>query len=136
MPETRFSEAALARRRERHEYVATFPGLIGSWGEAVGKSVEVVVGGAAAQVVVFTDGSFLVAGSGPPDGEALLAALDTGRTVLAHHQREGYAELDRRLAAEREAMRLARMEKVIGAVETNLPQIPELRERLKRLLPD
>ena len=51
-------------------------------------------------------------------------------------QPEAYAELDRRIAVEREAMRLARMEKVLGAVETNLPQIPELREELRRLLGD
>jgi hypothetical protein len=31
-------------------------------------------------------------------------------------------------------MRLARMEKVLGAVETNLPRVPELREELRRLL--
>jgi hypothetical protein len=134
MPGTEYSEAALERRREKFEYAASFPGLLASWGEAAGKTVECVSGPAEAPVVVFTDGCFLVARPGPASGDALLEAINAAREALSTHRRRELEELDRRIAAEREAMRLARMEKVLGAVETNLPHIPELRNELKRLL--
>jgi hypothetical protein len=134
MPTTHHSEAALERRREKFEYVAAFPGLLPAWSAAVGKTVAAVVEHAEAQVVVFTDGCFLVTRRGPAAGDALLSAIDGAREALQPHHAAHLEELDRRVHAEREAMRLARMEKVLGAVENNLPQIPELRDALRDLL--
>jgi hypothetical protein len=48
--------------------------------------------------------------------------------------REAYAEYDRLLAKDREAIRAARLEKILGAIQNNLDQIPELRERIKQLV--
>jgi len=136
MPTTHYSQAALECRREKAEHVLAFPGLLRSWVEAAGKRVERVVKHADVCLVVFDDGCSLVARSGPDRADDLLAVLQAARGALEPHQAAAYAELDRLAAAEREAMRLARMEKVLGAVETNLPQVPELREELKRLLGD
>ena len=134
MPTTHYSEAALERRREKFACLEAFPGLLRDWSDARGKTVEQVVVAADERVLVFTDGCFLVARPGPVSGEALQKAVEAARPALEAHQGEALAELDRLAAAEREAMRLARMEKVLGAVETNLPQVPELREELRRLL--
>lgn len=134
MPSTRYSEQALELRREKSEYAAAFPGLLRDWREARGKSVEAVCGTGRASVLVFGDGSFIVGEPGPAGAEELLQALDSAHAVLGRHAPDAVKELDRRIGAEREAIRLARMEKVLGAVETNLPQIPELREQLLLLL--
>ena len=134
MPTTHYSEAALDRRREKFAYLEAFPGLLRCWDEVAGKTIASVVTAEEECIIVFTDGCFLVARPGPVSGDALLKAVEAARSALSTHQADAFAELDRRAAAEGEAMRLARMEKVLGAVETNLPRVPELREELRRLL--
>lgn len=88
-------------------------------------------------LLVFADGTYLPLP--PPHGTtpapaALVQALVTAADLLAVHHPQPVAELLRLAAAESEAARLARMEKVLGAVETNLPRIPELRSALEELL--
>jgi hypothetical protein len=134
MPTTHLSEAALERRREKVALVQQFPGRLESWEEAVGRTVAGTAGPPGTTLLVFTDGTFLLAAPGSSRPDDLLAALLAARDLLAPHRHAALYELDRRVAAEQEAMRLARMEKVIGAVETNLPEIPELREALLRVL--
>jgi hypothetical protein len=132
-----YSEAALAKRAERARQVEAFPGRLASWEAAVGKRVAAVapvVGREERQAVAFEDGSFLLTGQAEATPEAIMAALDGLRPVLEAHHSDAYGALDQLRAEEGEAMRLARMEKVLGAVQTNLPQIPELRAALLRLL--
>jgi diglucosylglycerate octanoyltransferase len=129
------AEEAMERRKERMAFVRAFPGRLESWEEAIGKRiVHVRTGSGGATLVLFADGTFLLAGdwAGAPDD--LQALLRDARPALEPHQPAAYAQLDALLAAEAEAMRLGRMEKVIGAVRTNLPNIPELREALLELL--
>ena len=45
-----------------------------------------------------------------------------------------YAEYDRLVKLDKDALRSARMEKIVGAIENNLEQIPELKDRLKALI--
>jgi len=47
---------------------------------------------------------------------------------------KAYAEYDRLARLDKEALRAARLEKIIGAIENNLEQIPELKDRLRRLV--
>ncbi len=131
---TEYSEAALARRREKFAHVAAFPGMLPDWGAATGRTVAAIASEGEARLVLFTDGCFLVSGTGPDRGDALLTVLNAAGEVLAAAQPGGWDELQQRIAAETEAMRLARMEKVLGAVETNLPRIPELRAALRALV--
>ncbi len=134
MPSTHYSEAALARRREKFAGAAAFPGRLRAWSETVGRTVAGTVPCEGGAVLLFSDGSFLPAGSLPDGQDTLLAAITAAREFLAQHHPEALRELDARVEAEREAMRLARMEKVVGAVETNLPRIPELGPALRALL--
>lgn len=134
MPTTHHSEAALERRREKFDYVRTFPGLLAAWDQAVGKRVAQVETVGEWQLVLFEDGCFLIGALSAIRDDALFGTLQEFRNHLAAQHGSALAELDRRAALEAEAMRLARMEKVLGAVETNLPQIPELIRELRRLL--
>jgi diglucosylglycerate octanoyltransferase len=136
MSEAPYSEAALARRQEKFAYAENFPGLLRDWSDAEGKRVESVAPLGEGALVLFEDGTFFHAVPGPVLGDPLLRVLEESRPALSRHRARELAELDRRIAAEQEAMRLARMEKVLGAVRTNLPHIPELREELIRLLED
>ena len=132
-----WSEAALAKRAERMQHLKEFPGRLADWESAVGKTVVAValVPGRSEQVAVaFADGCFLMAHPTAPTPEAVAGALAGLRDALEPRHVQAYAELDRLRAEEAEAMRLARMEKVLGAVQANLPQVPELRAELLRLL--
>jgi hypothetical protein len=134
---THFSEAALAKRAERMRHIEGFPGRLADWDGAVGKIVAAVahVPGRPEQVAVaFADGCFLVTGPAEATPQAVESALAGLRDALESRHAEAYADLDRLRAEEAEAMRLARMEKVLGAVQANLPQIPELRAELLRIL--
>jgi hypothetical protein len=137
MSSTRYAEAALAKRAERTRYLEKFPGRLPEWEAAVGKSIAAVVpvpGRIEQLAVAFSDGSFLLARPAEATPEAVETALAGLRDTLEPQHAEAFAALDRLQVEEAEAMRLARMEKVVGAVQTNLPQIPELRAELLRVL--
>jgi hypothetical protein len=131
------SEAALAKRAERRRFLETFEGRLDSWSGAVGKTVAAIAllpGQEERVAVAFADGSFLLTCPAEAALDVVEAGLIALREQLEPRHEAAYADLDRLRSEEAEAMRLARMEKVLGAVQTNLPQIPELRAELLRLL--
>jgi hypothetical protein len=129
------AEEAMEKRKARLAFVRDFPGRLESWAEAAGKRVaQVHTGPNATSLILFHDGTFLVTGAwaGPPDD--LQTLLLDARSVIEPFQPAAYAQLDMFRGEEAEAMRLGRMEKVVGAVQNNLTQIPELRAALLALL--
>jgi hypothetical protein len=60
--------------------------------------------------------------------------LTAGRSLLEAQHAHAYQEYDRLAKNDKDALRQARLEKIIGAIENNLAQIPELKERLKALV--
>jgi hypothetical protein len=60
--------------------------------------------------------------------------LTAGRSLLESKHANAYQEYDRLAKNDKDALRQARLEKIIGAIENNLAQIPELKERLKALV--
>jgi len=124
----------MARRREKLAHAEAFPGRLTELAAAAGKTLAgSVQSGSAPPLLVFADGTWCFAGETPQRGE-LVDALLAARELLAPHHAEALAELDRCIAAEAEAMRLGRMEKVVAAIYSNLPAIPELRDELRRVL--
>ena len=122
---------------EKVAFMKQFPGLLDSWAATVGKTIEAVRplrGREGAVVVVFTDGCFLAVPPLAPEPWELGEALHAARPHVEQTHREAYAEYDRLLAKDREAIRAARLEKILGAIQNNLDQIPELRERIKQLV--
>jgi hypothetical protein len=49
-----------------------------------------------------------------------------------HH--DAYAEYDRLAHIDKEALRSARLEKILGAIHNTLELIPELKDRLRELV--
>lgn len=114
-----------------------FPGLTLNWTLCEGKTIEHVIplsGKPGASVIVFTDGSFTIAPPLAPEPWELGQALLDARQHLEPKHREAYQEYDRLAMQDREALRSARLEKIIGAIQNNLEQIPELKNRLKELV--
>ena len=122
---------------EKVAFMKRFPGLVTDWTQLIGKTVEAVeplAGKPGAVVLVFTDGSFAVAPPLAPEPWEIGEALKNARPHLAGTHAQAYAEYDRLIQQDREALRAARLEKILGAIHNNLEQIPELKDRLKELV--
>jgi hypothetical protein len=122
---------------EKVAFMKQFPGLLGSWEAMKGKTIEVVIPlklkqGAAA--IIFTDGTFTVAPPMATEPYELGETLTIGRSVLEPKHGDAYREYDRLAKIDKDAQKRARLEKIIGAIENNVEQIPELKERLKALV--
>lgn len=118
-------------------FMKTFPGLTMSWDQITGKSIEGVAPlktrpGAA--LVMFTDGSFVVAPPLAPEPWELTDGLGAARHFLEPKHRQAYQEYDRLARKDKEALREARLEKILGAIHNNLDHIPELKDRLRQLV--
>jgi hypothetical protein len=99
---------------EKVAWMKRFPGLLGSWEALKDKTIEAVI---------------------PLKGKQGAAeTLAAGRSLLEPKHGDAYREYDRLCKKDKEALKQARLEKIIGAIENNLQQIPELKERLKALV--
>ncbi len=123
--------------QEKVAFMKQFPGLLAAWEQARGKTVEAVKPLKAkpdAAVLVFSDGSFTVAAPIRPEPYELGDGLAAARPELEARHQKAYAELDRLIRKDKDALRAARAEKIIGAIQNNLEQIPELKDRIRRLV--
>ncbi|MGQ0811250.1 MAG: hypothetical protein ACT4OO_08505 [Nitrospiraceae bacterium] len=123
--------------QEKVAFMKQFPGLTLNWDSVLGKTVEAVTpvtGKQGAAVIVFTDGSFVIAPPTTPEPWELGEGLGNARKWLEPKHRSAYAEYDRLAKKDKDALRSARLEKIIGAIQNNLEQIPELKDRLKDLV--
>lgn len=122
---------------EKVAFMKQFPGLLGRWETLAGKTVEAVIplkGKQGAAAIVFTDGSFTVAPPMATEPYELGETLAAARRLLEPKHRQAYVEYDRLVRQDKEALKAARLEKIVGAIENNLEQIPELKDRLKALV--
>jgi len=61
-------------------------------------------------------------------------ALAVARTLLEPAHQAAYVEYDRLVKKDKDALKSARVEKILGAIHNNLEQHPELKDRLKELV--
>lgn len=122
---------------EKVAFAKRFPGLTLDWKACEGKTVQVVTpltGKAGAAVVVFTDGSFTIVPALAPEAWEFGQALVDARAHLEPKHKADFAEFDRLVKKDKDALRSARLDKILGAIQNNLDQIPELKDRLKALV--
>ena len=120
-------------------FMKQFPGLLGSWEALKGKTIEAVIplkGKQGAAAIICSDGTFLVAPPMATEPYELGETLTVGRALREPKHGNAYGVYDRLAKNDKEALRQARLEKILGAIENNLEQIPELKERLKALVKD
>ncbi len=131
------TEAKWKANQTKVAFLKKFPGLLQSWEKLAGHTVQSVTplqskpGGA---VLVFTDGSFAVVPPLAPEPRDLKEGITVTRSTLESAHRDAYAEYDRLAHLDKEATRAARMENIFGAIQTNLGQIPELKDRIRSLV--
>jgi diglucosylglycerate octanoyltransferase len=122
---------------EKVAFMKQFPGLLGSWQALEGKMVEAVIalkGKEGAAAILFSDGTFTIAPPMVTEPYELSEALTVGRTFLEPKHQAAFVEYDRLVKKDKDALRSARLEKIVGAIQNNLEQIPELKDRLKELV--
>ena len=118
-------------------FMKQFPGLLGNWEALAGKTIKAVMalkGKQGTAVLVCTDGTFTIVPPMAPEPYELGEALAVARTILEPTHQAAYVEYDRLVKKDRDALRSARVEKILGAIHNNLEQMPELKDRLKELV--
>jgi len=123
--------------QEKVAFTKQFPGLTLDWNTCEGKTVLAVIpltGRQGAAVVVFSDGAFTVVPPLAPEPWELGQALVDARAQLEPKHKAAYVEYDRLAKKDKDALKSARLEKIVGAIQNNLEQIPELKDRLKALV--
>jgi hypothetical protein len=124
---------------EKVAFMKQFPGLLGTWDALKGKTIEAVIplkGKQGAAAIICSDGTFTVAPPMMTEPYELGETLTVGRSLLEPKHPKAYGEYDRLAKKDKDALKIARLEKIIGAIENNLERIPELKERLKALVKD
>lgn len=121
---------------EKVAFAKGFPGMIRRWEEAVDLTVRAVVqvAGKPITLLIFEAGRFGFVSPADPQPPELLAGLAAARLHLERYHPEAYQELDRLSMEDSELGRLARLDNILGAIRNNLPQIPELKGKLRQLL--
>ena len=123
--------------QEKVAFTKQFPGLTLDWNACEGKTVRAVIpltGKQGAAVIVFADGVFTVVPPLAPEAWELGQALVDARAQLEPKHKAAYVEYDQLAKKDKEALKSARLEKIVGAIQNNLEQIPELKDRLKELV--
>jgi hypothetical protein len=130
------SDEVWKANREKVAFVKQFPGRLHTWEETAGKKIEKVIPlpGRTGSVIIFHDCSFMVVAQPDPEPADLLAGLLAVQSDLEPRNAMLYQELNRFIKREKDLLRRARLEKILGAVTHNMPAIPELKEELLKLL--
>ena len=122
---------------EKVAFMKQFPGLLGNWEAVADKTIQAVIplkGKQGTAVLVCTDGSFTIVPAMAPEPYELGEALVVARMLLEPAHRTAYVEYDRLVKKDRDALKSARVDKILGAIQNNLEQHPELKDRLKELV--
>lgn len=122
---------------EKVAFMKQFPGLLGNWEALGGRTIEAVIplkGKQGAAAIIFTDGTFTVAPPMVTEPYELGETLAAARRLLEPKHRKAYVEYDRLVKQDKDALKSARLEKIVGAIQNNLEHIPELKDRLKALV--
>lgn len=131
-----FVEKKLRVNAEKVSFVKSFPGRLKNGDAIIGKTVKQVVTLSKGKpgLIIFSDGSFISVAFSEQEPGILLRLLLAAQPFLESYYHEAYAELAQLIAEDKEMQRMARLENIMGAIANNLPQIPELKDALKRFL--
>lgn len=131
-----FVEKKLRSNAEKVSFVKSFPGRLKTWDAALGKTIERIVTDDKGKtgLLIFSDASFISISFSEQEPGPLLRSLLAAQAFLEPHYPEAYQRLSKLITEDKEMQRMARLENIMGAIENNLPQIPELKNALKDFL--
>ncbi len=129
-------EEKWAANEEKVAFIKKFPGLFLAWLDASGKKIRkaIPLKDGVGTVLSMEDGSFTVAGKIDPTAHQILEGIQKLRPELESRYREAYRVLDQKVALDQEMTRRARLEKILGAIQNNMSELPELKEEIMKLL--
>ncbi len=130
------NEAKWKANQEKVAFLKQFPGLLGSWDEATGRTVTSVtaIEQSDAKVLMFDNGTFAIVSPPTPEPKQLRDGIEAAEARLRDLYPEAYREYEALAQRDREATRTARMENILGAIHNNLDDIPELKDRIRSLV--
>ena len=123
--------------QEKVAFLKQFPGLLTTWSQTIGQTIQnvkVLKSKPQSAVLVFSNGSFVVVSLPTCEPQELTVGLLEARDLLEPKHAEAFAEYDRLDHLDKKAGRLARMENILGAIQNNLDEIPELKDRIRQLV--
>lgn len=129
-------EQKWAANEEKTAFIKTFPGLFLTWSKSIGKKVIKVIPlkDGTGSVLMMEDGAFTVAGRIDPTIHQIFEGIQSLRPELVSRFVQAYRELDEKVALDKEMTRKARLEKILGAIQNNMAEIPELKEEISKFL--
>lgn len=130
------NEAKWQANQEKVAFLKRFPGLLHSWDEMVGQTVTSAtsIEHGEATVLTLTNGTFAVVPPLAPEPKHLRDGITAARTRLEPLYPDAYADYDVLAQRDRQATQTARMENIVGAIQNNVDQIPELQDRIRSLV--
>ena len=123
--------------RDKVAFLKQFPGLIQSWKKTLGKPIQSVIplnSDSTYVVLEFSNGSFAIAPPLETEPKFLREGIETARSILEVRHPEAYNQYDHLAEQDKEASRSVRLENILGAIQNNLDQIPELKDRIRSLV--
>lgn len=129
-------EQKWAANEVKTAFIKSFPGLFLSWSQCTGKRIVKIVPlrDGIGSVLLMEDGTFTVAGRIDPTIHQILEGIQALRPELESRFLQAYRDLDEKIALEKEMTRKARLEKILGAIQNNMAELPELKEEISKLL--
>ncbi|MGB0911433.1 MAG: hypothetical protein ACPGYT_13805 [Nitrospirales bacterium] len=123
--------------QDKAAFLKNFPGLLSSWEKTVGQTVEHVASLQSengTSMIIFSNGTFAVTPAVTVEPRDVKVGLSVGRAALESKHPQAFAEYDRLSALDQEIGRQTRMENILGAINNNLEQIPELKDHIRTLV--
>ena len=131
-----YVEKKLKVNAEKVAFAKVFPGCLSDWKETQNKTIEHIIRAEKESVtlLIFSDKTFIPSSETRLQPASLIRLLLSAKPVLLSQYPEAFERLEALIAEDKEMQRLARMENIMGAIENNLPQIPELKDTLRQFV--
>ena len=131
------NEAKWQANQEKVAFLKQFPGLVHTWEEIQGQTVQSVIplkSNSKFSVLVLSNGNFTIAHAPETEPKYLREGIETARPTLEPLHSEAFAQYSVLADRDNEATRTARLENILGAIHNNLEQIPELKDHIRSLV--
>ncbi len=123
--------------RQKVAYLKNFPGLLSSWDQSIGATIEQIISmtdRSNSSVLLLSHGKFLVTPQVHTEPQAVTAGLIAARPLLECIHAQAFQEYDRLAQQDEEARKQARLQNILNAIDNNLEHIPELKSHIRALV--
>ena len=130
-------EAKWKANQEKVAFLKQFPGLIQTWQDTEGKTVQAILplsSNSKISVIVFSNGDFTLAQDPETEPKYVREGIENARPTLEMWHQDAFTHYDVLADRDKQATKSARLENILGAIHNNLHDIPELKDRIRSLV--